>query len=311
MSLLNRMQPLLSKSKLFVDFEKAEQLKDAPKSRKRRKRGGDVKVGQGGTLDPLADGVMVLGVGRATKQLTQFLDCTKEYRTTCLLGCETDSYDSEGNRVRIAPWKHVTKQQVEEALSQFTGQIKQTPPIFSALKMDGKPLYEYARKGIPLPRPIEPRDVTVHSLELVEWLGSNHPFTWPDNSLNEDQKKAVEKALQSVDETINLEDKPENSTTLNGENDVPTAFVLRMSVSGGTYVRSIVHDLANALGSAGHVVTLQRSKQGRFVLGPKSDNERACIPWEVFEKALSDPGEADEDGWAEWEREVIEHIEVV
>jgi len=58
MSLLNRMQPLLSKSKLFVDFEKAEQLKDAPKSRKRRKRGGDVKVGQGGTLDPLADGVM-------------------------------------------------------------------------------------------------------------------------------------------------------------------------------------------------------------------------------------------------------------
>jgi len=124
--------------------------------------------------------------------------------------------------------------------------------------MDGKPLYEYARKGIPLPRPIQPRDVIVHSLELVEWLGSNHPFTWPDNSLNEDQKKAVEKALQSVDETISLEDKPESSTTLNGENDVPTAFVLRMSVSGGTYVRSIVHDLANALGSAGHVVTLQR-----------------------------------------------------
>ncbi|THU88419.1 pseudouridine synthase [Dendrothele bispora CBS 962.96] len=311
MSLLNRMQPLLSKSKLFVDPEKVEQAKNAPKSRKRRKRGGDVKLGQGGTLDPLADGVIVVGVGKATKQLTRFLDCTKEYRTTCLLGCETDSYDSEGAKVRIAPWKHVTKELVEEALSQFTGQIKQTPPIFSALKMDGKALYEYARKGIPLPRPIEARDVTVHSLELVEWLGSSHSYSWPDKSLSEDEKKAVEKALQGVNEGVSLKDKPETSTETNSSDVIPSAFVLRMRVSGGTYVRSIVHDLANTLGSAGHVVTLQRSRQGQFVLEPEGDDDRSCIPWEVFEKALSDSGEVDEDGWTEWERQVLQHIEVV
>ena len=87
--------------------------------------------------------------------------------------------------------------------------------------------------------------------------------------------------------------------------------VLRwMRVSGGTYVRSIVHDLAHALGSAGHVVTLTRSRQGRFAVEPTNDDQ-ACVPWEVFEKALKDEGEADADGHKEWEREVLARLEVV
>ncbi|KAJ3989411.1 pseudouridylate synthase 4 [Lentinula detonsa] len=304
MSLLNDLQPLLSKSRLFE--QAAENL---PKQKKRRsKKVGNVKVGQGGTLDPLADGVLVLGVGKGTKKLTEFLDCTKEYSTTCLLGCETDSYDSEGARVRTAPWKHVTKEQVIEALSQFKGEIKQTPPIFSALKMDGKPLYEYARNGIPLPRPIESRTVTVHSLELVEWKGSNHSFSWPDKTLNQDQKKAMEAAIRGVDETMTIEDDPERTAQ---DAEKPTAFVIKMRVSGGTYVRSLVHDLAHALDSAGHVVTLTRSRQGRFVLDLTEDGDQTCVPWSVFEKALTDPGAADEEGWTEWEREVLQHMEVI
>ena len=91
----------------------------------------------------------------------------------------------------------------------------------------------------------------------------------------------------------------------------PTAFVLRMRVSGGTYVRSIVHDLSHALGSAGHVVTLTRSRQGRFALEPTSEDDRACVPWEVFEKALKEEGEADADGRKEWEKEVLAKLEVV
>ncbi|KAJ3809139.1 pseudouridine synthase [Lentinula lateritia] len=304
MSLLNDLQPLLSKSRLFE-----QPPLDAPKRKKKRsKKVGDVKVGQGGTLDPLADGILVLGVGKGTKKLTEFLDCTKEYSTTCLLGCETDSYDSEGGRVRLAPWKHVTKEQVVEALNQFRGEIKQTPPIFSALKMDGKPLYEYARNGIPLPRPIEPRTVTVHSLELVEWKGSDHSFSWPEKALNEGQKKAMEAAIRGVDKTATIEDDPESTV----QDEVkPTAFVIKMKVSGGTYVRSLVHDLAHALGSAGHVVTLTRSRQGRFVLNSTEDGDRTCVPWSVFEKALTDPGAADEDGWTEWEREILQHMEVI
>jgi len=93
--------------------------------------------------------LVVVGVGKATKKLIEFLDCTKvlapfpivvfaisniycvcqEYRTTCLLGCETDSYDSEGARVRLAPWHHVSKEKVENALDKFKGEIMQTPPM--------------------------------------------------------------------------------------------------------------------------------------------------------------------------------------
>jgi tRNA pseudouridine55 synthase len=171
--------------------------------------------------------------------------------------------------------------------------------------MDGIPLYEYARKGIPLPRPIESRPVTVQSLELLEWLGLNHSYRWPEKSLTDSEKGAVEAALKTV-EDVNLKDDPEVSTE-----DTPSAFILQMIVSGGTYVRSIVHDLAHLLESAGHVVTLTRSRQGRFALTPASDKEYGCVPWDVFERALINPGEPDEDGWTEWEREVMKHLEVV
>ncbi|KAF9535271.1 pseudouridylate synthase 4 [Crepidotus variabilis] len=311
MSIVNDLQQLIARSKLFVDAEKLEKIKGKKIDRKRGKFGKEgVKVGQGGTLDPLADGVLVIGVGRGTKKLNEFLNCTKEYRTTCLLGCETDTYDSEGSRVRVAPWRHVTRDRVESNLTTFTGQIKQVPPIFSALKMDGKPLYEYARKGIPLPRPIEARDVTVHSLSVTEWLGSQHPYTWPDKELSSEEKQALEAALKGVEEGAKVADELE-PIPANFEDEKPSAFVMSMKVSGGTYVRCIVHDLSHAVGSAGHVVTLTRARQGRFVLASKEDEDRECIPWEVFERALSDVGEQDDEGWTEWERQVMEHLEVV
>ncbi|GLB34884.1 putative pseudouridylate synthase 4 [Lyophyllum shimeji] len=305
MSVINDVKGLIARSRIFVDADKLERGKDQKGKRGKRGREG-VKIGQGGTLDPLADGVLVVGVGKGTKKLSEFLDCTKEYRTTCLLGCETDTYDSEGARVRIAPWKHVTREQVEAALAQFTGEIQQTPPIFSALKMDGMPLYEYARKGIPLPRPIESRKVTVHSLELVEWKGSDHPYCWPEKSFSEEEKKAMETALKGAEADVTVKD----DLDLAAADSVPTAFVLKMKVSGGTYVRSIVHDLAHALGSAGHVVTLTRSRQGRFALEP-TEEDRGCVPWDVFQRASADPGAVDAEGWTEWEREVLSRLDVV
>lgn len=171
--------------------------------------------------------------------------------------------------------------------------------------MDGMPLYEYARKGIPLPRPIEPRKATVHSLELVEWKGSDHTFRWPEKAFSDSERKAMEKALESEGVTI------ADDAELNALDQVPPAFVLKMKVSGGTYVRSIVHDLAHAVGSAGHVVTLTRSRQGRFVLNPMEEGDRGCVPWEVFQRAAIDPGAPDYDGWTEWEREVIERLDIV
>ncbi|CAL1704614.1 unnamed protein product [Somion occarium] len=304
MALVNDIKKLVSNSSLFVEESK---LQGAKHKRKGKYRRGPVKIGQGGTLDPLADGVLVVAIGKATRDLAEFLNCVKEYETTCLLGCETDSYDSEGAQVRVAPWKHVTREKVEEALQQFRGEITQTPPIFSALKMDGKPLYEYAREGIPLPRPIEARNVTIHSLEVIEWKGSDHSFRWPEKKLSEDQKKALEKALKGVDEQAKVEDSPVSESE---HSDVPTAFVLRMQVSGGTYVRSVAHELGHALGSAAHVVTLTRTRQGRFTLRPTEPSDMSCVPWSVFEKALENPGEPDSDGRLEWERDVLEKFEV-
>jgi len=303
MSVLEDIKQLVGNSRLFVDARKLEN-RIGKNSRKRRK--DTVKIGQGGTLDPLADGVLVVGVGKGTKRLSDFLDCVKEYRTTALLGCETDSYDCHGSRVRDAPWRHVTKESVEVILDKFRGEIHQTPPIFSALKMDGKPLYEYARQGIPLPRPIEERKVTVHSLDLVEWKGSHHDFRWPQKEFNPDQKAALKAALSSVESAPVIQDKPDEQIE-----QVPTAFILSMKVSGGTYVRSIVHDLGIALGSAAHVVTLTRSRQGRFTLVPGAGEDKSCVPWDVFEKALEDEGEPGEDGWRSWEKEVLDRLEMV
>ena len=178
---------------------------------------------------------------------------------------------------------------------------------FSALKMDGKPLYEYARQGIPLPRPIEPRSVTVHSLEIVKWLGQDHSFFWPEKKMSPEEKEALETALKGAQEDTTIKDDPEAAT----DGVRPTAFVLKMKVSGGTYVRSIVHDLAHGLGSAGHVTTLKRSRQGRFVLKAEESGDNECIPWDTFEKALVDMGEKDEEGWTEWERQVMQNLEVV
>jgi tRNA pseudouridine55 synthase len=189
---------------------------------------------------------------------------------------------------------------------------------FSALKMDGRPLYEYARKGIPLPRPIESRKVEVSSFELRQWLGHQHTFQWPERALTTDEQKAVEVALSGIAPSTEVRDEPEtedgNNSDGNTAADEPaSAFELSMTVSGGTYVRSLVHDLAHELGSAGHVVTLTRARQGRFTLEPVADdpNDMGCVPWSVFERAVKDAGERDEDGWAEWEREVMDKLVII
>ena len=117
----------------------------------------------------------------------------------------------------------------------------------------------------------------------------------------------MEVALKSVDESVKIQDEPETPSAAESR---PTAFILRMRVSGGTYVRSIVHDLAHEIGSAGHVVTLKRTRQGRFVQTEAEPGDQACIPWEVFEKSTGEDVVGD-DGWTEWERQVMEHLEVI
>ena len=174
--------------------------------------------------------------------------------------------------------------------------------------MDGKPLYEYARSGTPLPRKIEKRPVTIHSLEIEEWLGSAHNFAYPEQVLSEEQKQALENTLRSVQEDARVADEPEEPSR---DDRAPAAFVLRMRVSGGTYVRSLVHDLGHAVGSAAHVVTLTRSRQGRFTLEPAEAEDMGCVPWDVFRAAAEDVGPTDDDGHTAWEQEVLDKFQVI
>ncbi|KAL5114151.1 pseudouridine synthase pus4 [Pleosporales sp. CAS-2024a] len=154
-----------------------------------------VKLGHGGTLDPMATGVLIVGVGKGTKCLQRFLECTKTYECVVLFGAATDSYDAVGKVVSKAPYAHVTKEMVEEKLAQFRGNIMQKPSVFSALKVDGKKMYEYAREGKDIPE-VAARPVQVKEMELVEWLEpGTHEYTWPKEEADETEREGAEKLL--------------------------------------------------------------------------------------------------------------------
>ena len=135
---------------------------------RRLKRAGVVKkVGHGGTLDPIATGVVPVCLGRATRVMEYLVDGVKEYRAGVELGVETDTYDAMGEVVRTSDPSGITRDDAVEALSRFRGRIEQVPPMYSALKRQGKRLYELARAGIEVDR--EPRIVEVYAIEVTDW----------------------------------------------------------------------------------------------------------------------------------------------
>ncbi len=124
------------------------------------------KAGHTGTLDPFATGLLPLCFGEATKFAQDLLDADKTYEATVKLGETTTTGDTEGELLELKPVS-VSREQVDAVLAQFRGPILQVPPMYSALKRDGKPLYEYARAGVTLER--EARPVTIHALDLLEF----------------------------------------------------------------------------------------------------------------------------------------------
>jgi tRNA pseudouridine55 synthase len=156
-------------------------------------------LGHGGTLDPLATGVLIVGVGKGTRQLSSFLGCTKTYETAILFGKSTDTYDIAGQIVASAPYTHVTRQLVEEKLSGFRGEIEQAPPIYSAIKINGMKAYDYARSGKELPRELAPRDMEVTECEMVDWYeGGAHDYRWPAEEAPAEAKEVVRKLIHGI-----------------------------------------------------------------------------------------------------------------
>ena len=201
-----------------------------------------LKVGHGGTLDPLASGVLPIALGEATKLSGRMLDADKVYAFTCRFGAQTDTLDAEGAVVASSD-KRPTMAEIEAVLSRFTGEIEQVPPAFSALKVGGKRAYALARSGADVA--LKSRQVTVHQLVF------RHPSeSWnllsPSNAAEEEEEEEEDTGFRRNDEL--------------GE----ATFEAR--VSKGTYIRSLARDIALALDTVGHVTMLRRTRAGPFGL---------------------------------------------
>ena len=131
-----------------------------------RKKLGIKRVGHAGTLDPLATGVLVVLLGRSTKLFDKFVSFDKVYRATMILGTTTTSADVEGRVISKKPYEHLDSRRIQEVFERFTGEMEQLPPMVSAVKVNGKKLYQFARKGIEVKR--VPRRILIKSLKIEE-----------------------------------------------------------------------------------------------------------------------------------------------
>jgi tRNA pseudouridine55 synthase len=177
-----------------------------------RRLSGERRVGHAGTLDPAATGVLPVCLGKATRIVEYIMGSPKTYVAGIELGTETETYDAAGAVVRQADPRHVDRRALEAALEPFRGAIRQTPPMYSAVKHHGRPLYALARVGLTIER--QSRPVTIYRLELLDWR--------------------------------------------------PPCFTLEVECSRGTYIRSLAHDLGQALGCGAHLTNLARTRYGRF-----------------------------------------------
>ena len=196
------------------------------------------KVGHGGTLDPLAEGVLPIALGEATKLAGRMLDSDKIYEFTVQFGEQTDTLDAEGEVVARSD-RRPPMAAIAAVLEHFTGEIDQVPPIYSALKVDGRRAYDRARTGEEVE--MATRRVTVHSL-TTGMADRSEPLysTFATTATRPDPEIGYE-PLELAD-----------------------AITLTAHVSKGTYIRSLARDIARALGTVGHVTYLRRIKAGPF-----------------------------------------------
>jgi tRNA pseudouridine55 synthase len=205
-----------------------------------------VKVGHGGTLDPLASGVLPIALGEATKLSGRMLDADKAYEFTIGFGIETSTLDAEGEVVATSDHRP-SLAEVEAVLPRFTGPIEQVPPVYSALKVNGQRAYELARAGEAVE--LSSRVVTVHELQILPGTGRGTA------------RSAVKGALHPpVRAESPLRHAPHGPPPRSGEDRV----TLLARVSKGTYVRSLARDIAYALDTVGSVTALRRTRAGPF-----------------------------------------------
>ena len=201
------------------------------------------RVGHGGTLDPMATGVLPIFIGRATRAVPFFEHADKVYEATLRLGLVTDTQDTTGRTLEEHPVQ-VTGEQIEAALAAFRGEIRQIPPMYSAIKVNGQKLYALARKGKEVER--EARPVTIYELTLIQGSGIKDQGSGNAFPLGGRWHPAS----------------PASRMTDEGASDIR----LRVHCSKGTYVRTLCHDVGAALGCGGCMAALRRTRAGRYGL---------------------------------------------
>ena len=221
----------------------------------------NLKVGHAGTLDPLATGVLLVCIGKATKLAEELQSHDKEYVAGVTFGATTPSYDLEKEIDRFFPHGHITEDSVAEALPAFIGEQDQIAPLFSAKSVDGVRAYELARKlhaeGKTLDEAaqelIRVSKINITALKLEEYYSA--VAGRPENSDISLAAKVIGEAIPKASSRINVTD--------NSALGLPRA-VIRMACSKGTYVRAFARDLGEKLGSGAHLDSLQRSRSGIF-----------------------------------------------
>jgi len=189
----------------------------------KKKTGKKLKIGHGGTLDPFAEGILIVGIGDATKKLGQFLSCTKTYQATICLGYNTDTYDCTGTKTFISS-EIPPEEKVNIVVNSFQGISEQIPPIYSAIHIDGKRAYDLAREGQVIE--MKKRQINIYEIKVLE-------YSYPHLKIN-------------------------------------------VSVSGGTYIRSLAYDIGVKLGCGAYLEKLVRTQINEYYIDKSISKEQLC-----------------------------------
>lgn len=200
-----------------------------------------LKVGHAGTLDPLATGVLIICTGKSTKRIDELQAHTKEYVATMKLGATTPSFDMETVEDATYPTEHITRELVEQTLKSFVGRIEQIPPAYSAVKVDGKRAFKYARQGESVE--LKPKVLVIDELEVLY-------FGEVESRQEEDTPDAKERIKFQSD---NISDRH-------------LSLTIRVVCSKGTYIRALARDIGLALGSGAYLTDLVRTRIGEYRL---------------------------------------------
>lgn len=236
---------VIDKPRQWTSFQAVNKIKAAIRNIYGIKK---FKIGHAGTLDPLATGLLLVCVGKATKLIPQLQDGEKVYTGTIVFGATTPCYDMERAIDQTFPYEHITPALLDEKRKKFIGRIDQVPPMYSAVKIAGQRAYEYARIDDPTVT-IQPKKVDILEFEITDFRKSkkNIDLISPINPTN-----SASNHLYKTPQCVVPEHLPQAD--------------FRIRCGKGTYIRSIARDLGHALGSGAFLSALRREQVGQYTI---------------------------------------------